>query len=226
MKNSISYGLLAITAALAMNLSACSKDSGSSSSGSSASTFAATPQPCNLNGVNAGYNNGYYPNGYNNGYQNGYNGYNNGYTNQQYDPYYNNTTNCNTYPNGIAPGTAGYNSWNYGAWTYPNQWQPNTANCGCPIGYRTVYTAGYGIACAPTAYFNNSYTVNWNWNWSWGSPQNNQWVNTPQNYYTGGNASCMDQTARGCDTRAQNCGSGYFCQAAGGGSVMGLCVRQ
>ena len=203
MNKSISLALVTLASVAALLLGACSsKDNKSSSSSSGdAGTYATTPQPCNMNGY---YNT-------------------NPYGNYSY-PQQNNTTTCNTYPNGV-PGNVSPNGWYYGAWTFPYQWQPNTGYCGCPLGYRSVYT-GYGIACAPNAYFSNWYVVTWNMGYNYGYAQNGQNLNIPNNQYVAPSSSCTSQTAQGCDTRLQNCAGNQYCQAAGGGSVMGLCVMR
>ena len=217
MNKFLSYLTVAITVVSAMALTACNKnDDKKNSSGSVyADGYATTPQPCNLGNQ---YNNGYGPN----------------YNQNYYGPYgqYNNTSsvNCNSNgqyygPNGYYRNYYGQQNWYHGAWWWPNQWQPNTGYCGCPIGYMPVYSQAYGVACAPNAYFNNSYVVGFNFNYSYGYPQNNHWLNNAQVQYNAPAMNCMDQTARGCDTRLQNCPTGAFCQAAGGGSTMGLCVR-
>jgi hypothetical protein len=121
-------------------------------------------------------------------------------------------------------GTAG--NWSYGQWYWPQQWTPNTANCGCPIGYMSVYAQQYGVACAPATYGNRYSVVYWNYNWYGGPAQNSYQLNMPQAQYTSAFANnCSTTTAQGCDTRMNNCPSGSVCQAAGGGSTIGICVH-
>lgn len=90
------------------------------------------------------------------------------------------------------------------------------------------------VSCVPAGYMNNwnvGFWVTANWNFNGGFPQNGWGLNTNQAYYNpgaGSFGSCgiNNGVAQGCDVRLNNCPSGLFCQAAGGGSVMGLCVRR
>lgn len=118
-----------------------------------------------------------------------------------------------------------YGGWPQG-WYWPYQWQPAQDYCGCPYGFTPVI-AGNAIACAPTnQFFVQQPVVYFNWGMNSG-PQNNQWVNIPQNQYAGTQlaAQCLNQTAQGCDVRLNNCPSGNVCRPTSGGSTIGLCVR-
>jgi len=115
-------------------------------------------------------------------------------------------------------------NWYYGQWYWPNQWQASQTNCGCPVGYISVYSAQFGTACAPATYGQTWAVVYYNVNWSWGAAQNTYQLNNPQAQYVGPSSTCQN-SVQGCDTRLNNCPSGTYCQAAGGGSAVGLCVR-
>lgn len=184
------------------------------------SEYANTPQPCNTNNTNQAHPYGHYQgsNPYAYGYG-GYNGYGYGQgQNCQYNSYYSNWN-----PNQIA--------WNYGAWYWPVQYQATGANCGCPTGYYPVQGPTYGTACAPVQYFSNQ-VVYANIGFSagfqyWNQPQNGGFLNTPNLHYQGPATAgaCTSSTAQGCDVRQNTCPSGSRCQAVGGGSTIGLCVR-
>ncbi len=166
---------------------------------------------------------------------------------------------CNTQgnnPNCINQSGYGYSgyqqhilpqSWTHGAWQWPTQWQPQSANCGCQSNYQAVYHQSFGMACAPQAYFNNnnygggsgggvgysyaaygiSVGIFFNWGASYGPPVNNQNLNIPQTYY-GGNNACSGNTvpAQGCNARNRySCSANYLCQPVGAGSTIGVCVR-
>jgi hypothetical protein len=117
------------------------------------------------------------------------------------------------------------NNWLYGQWYWPTQWNPNIGTCGCQSGYYPTYNPGTGLACAPFNYLNLGVTVWYNWGLH-GPAQNSPFSATPQQYYQGPvNTQCSSGIAQGCDTRTNNCPAGSSCQAAGGGSVFGLCVK-
>ncbi|GIL18466.1 MAG: hypothetical protein BroJett040_22170 [Oligoflexia bacterium] len=171
-------------------------------------TYATTPQPCNAGNTYQTTQNGqvYYYSYTNTGLvqtQNGCNNYNNWYNNGNWNQQY-----------------------SYGSWYWPNQWQPQTGYCGCPLGYNPVFSPTYGVACAPIAYF-NSYVVYYNNNWFQGAAQNTLPLNTPQTQYVGPSttSSCYNTAAQGCDVRLNTCPAGTVCQPTGGGSTIGLCVR-
>lgn len=197
----------------ALTLVACANGDGGGVSqdpnAAAAAGYATTPQPCNT------------PNVINNP-----NCLTGGYVNGQYQYGY-------QYGQAVLP-----QSWYYGAWQFPSQWQPQVGNCGCQSGYQAIYHQSYGMACAPTAYFNPqnynsgynnggygyggvssglSYYLGagiylgfqFNWGASYGPSVNNQNLNIPQTYY--GN-SCTGNSApvQGCDTRNYNsCGGQY-----------------
>jgi hypothetical protein len=133
-------------------------------------------------------------------------------------------------PEPTALGNCTYNgnvgNWYYGRWYWPQAWQPSASNCGCPVGYMSVYAQQYGVACAPATYGNLGTVVYWNVNWYGGQAQNSFQLNMPQAQFTGTLANnCSTATAQGCDTRLNNCPSGSICQAAGGGSTIGICIQ-
>lgn len=132
------------------------------------------------------------------------------------------TANCFQYPGQVLPG-----QWPAGAWYWPQQWQPNHGNCGCPNGYAPVMQGG-SMACAPFQYFVQPAVVYFNWGYTNTPAQNPQWNNIPQNQYNANTtaAQCFQQTAQGCDVRTpSHCPSGTVCQPISGGSTLGLCVR-
>ncbi len=139
--------------------------------------------------------------------------------------------NCSIYSQYYTQWPTTQTSWSYGAWYWPQQYQPSTTNCGCPSGYLPVYGLTYGIACAPTQYFGNQvvyYNVGYTGGQYWNQYQNTGWVNIPQNTYNPYQTSyngCLATTAQGCDVRLNNCPTGSVCQPAGGGSTIGLCAR-
>jgi hypothetical protein len=120
-------------------------------------------------------------------------------------------------------------SWAYGAWYWPTQYIPTNSTCGCNPGYYPV-SGPFGLACAPSAYFNNFSVVYYNWGyWGgayWNYAQNSGYVNMPQATYTSPTTNaCSQSTAQGCDVRMNNCSSGSRCQPIAGGSTIGLCIR-
>ena len=204
-----------VASALLLVNAGCQNNSASSAQPTPANpygNYATTPQPCNYMqpNYNGAYNN--YP--YN---QPGYNTY----------PY--NNTGYNSNCAGYNVNTPYYNqnwyqpNWNYGQWIWPTQWAPNYGSCGCPSGYRPVMSQYYGMSCAPNAYFYNYSVVWYNWGYFAGQYQNMQWLNSPQVAYS--NTANCGQIAQGCDVRMNNCPSGLFCQAVGGGSTIGICTR-
>lgn len=205
MKKTVVILCIAVTSAFV----ACQKKDDGNNVNSPAAPTATTPQPCNYPGaqpncqyvngqVNPNYN-GYNTNGYypyyNNGYYNGY------YYNNQYYSY-----------NSYQP-----NSWYYGSWYWPTQWNGS----GCMSGYQPTCSQGFGVACAPSSYF--SYNVIY-FNYGLTYPtQNSPYNANPQMTYQG--AGCPSTAAQSCDTRANNCPSGSTCQASGGGSIYGICIK-
>lgn len=228
----ISFALISVATIISLTVACNKKDSNNAIT---PNNYATTPQACNVIGnpnqqqyqqpyqqqypQYGNYNNGYYG-GMNYWYGGGYNsGYNSGYNNVPYqNTYY---CNNNLYGN--------YNNtnvnWYYGQWYWPTQWQASQTNCGCPVGYISVYAAQYGVACAPATYGSSMSLVYYNVNWYWGAAQNTYQLNTPQVQYVGPSSSCQT-SAQGCDTRYNNCPGGSYCQAAGGGSSIGICVQQ
>lgn len=158
--------------------------------------YAATPQPCNTQNSN-----GYYPpNSYCNNYMNTY--YNNWQTPQW--------------------GAAG-------AWYWPQTIPTSNCNGTCPAGYYPVYGVTFGVACAPMAYISFGVVFHqWGQQTPYGTPQNVRVGTGTQDYYSNFNQTstyCSQSPAQGCDVRLNNCPSGSFCQAIGGGSTIGLCTK-
>lgn len=121
-----------------------------------------------------------------------------------------------------------YQPWYTNGMVWPQNWNPNIANCGCPTGSYSVFTPYYGVACAPAYNYQMNFYMYWNWGWNYGMPVNNQWLNMPQMQYQSYNTNnCLTQsqpqTAVGCDVRTNNCGSGYMCVPISGGSTVGTC---
>lgn len=199
---------------LAFVIVACQKKDDGGSNGNTAATPAAntngtatTPQPCNYAGApGCPGQQGQNPYGYNPNY--GYNPYS--YNGNYYGYYYNNQY-------------YGYNmnqanSWYYGSWYWPTQYNQNYGNNGCMPGYVPTCSPGFGVACAPSTYF-SYYNVSY-----YGYGQNSPYNINPQVSYQGASA-CPSTAAQSCDTRANNCPSGSTCQAVGGGSIYGMCVK-
>lgn len=131
---------------------------------------------------------------------------------------------------------------NYGQFTgytpYPSQPSPYGMNggangvpvygnfCDCPVGFRPVYNAQYGLGCVSMAALQPyaSGTIYWGWN-----ANNNQWVNIPQVSNTQGYPSsnaCYRHVAQSCFVdQANTCGANATCQPTGGGSRLGVCVH-
>lgn len=132
--------------------------------------------------------------------------------------------------------------WQNGAWIWPNQYNIQAGNCGCPQGYFPVSTNQYGTACAPlqyrdyglvrfqfgigyqTPYYNPYQNQS---NQYWNQPQNGGYINHQLEYYQNADLvfNCQRSTAQGCDVRQNTCPQGSQCIPVAGGSTIGLCSR-
>jgi len=114
----------------------------------------------------------------------------------------------------------------YSAYPYNPYYYGSTGNfCNCPVGYRPVYNANYGLGCVSMSSFQPyAYGAVY---WGWGA-NNNQWVNIPQVSNTQGypsSSSCYQNIAQSCFVdQVNSCGAGATCQPTAGGSRLGVCL--